>query len=173
MFWSEARAVAGARSPQMSSISCSCVRSSRAWRSNVARSARSSLPPSGSGRFASTTSSGPRIRNVTPAGRGRQRLFPGCASGSTRRTSFHSTMTAGTDECGRVESNHHSRGRRGYSPLSSPVLSVRTRGSRPGSNRCCGDHDPGCCRYTTATMRRGRPGSNRRPLARQASALLF
>src|SRR6185437_7219693 len=27
-------------------------------------------------------------------------------------------------ECGRVESNHHSRRRRGYSPLSPPVLSV-------------------------------------------------
>jgi len=29
--------------------------------------------------------------------------------------------------CGRVESNHHSLRRRGYSALSSPVLSVRTR----------------------------------------------
>ena len=28
-------------------------------------------------------------------------------------------------QCGRVESNHHSRRRRGYSPLSSPLLSVR------------------------------------------------
>ena len=47
-------------------------------------------------------------------------------------------------ECGRVESNHHSHGRRGYSALSSPVLGVRKvvprrpvgfeptqRGSRP------------------------------------------
>ena len=30
-------------------------------------------------------------------------------------------------ECGRVESNHHSHWRRGYSALSSPVLGVRTR----------------------------------------------
>jgi hypothetical protein len=30
--------------------------------------------------------------------------------------------------CGRVESNHHSRRPRGYSPLSSPVLSVRKEG---------------------------------------------
>ena len=29
------------------------------------------------------------------------------------------------------------------------------RGSRPGSNRHCGDHDPGCCLYTTATMHYG------------------
>ena len=56
------------------------------------------------------------------------------------------------DECGRVESNHHSPRRRGYSPLSSPVLSVRKRkGGRPGSNRYREDHDLGCCRYTTAT----------------------
>jgi hypothetical protein len=34
-------------------------------------------------------------------------------------------------ECGRVESNHHSRRRRGYSPLSSPVLSVREKEGRP------------------------------------------
>jgi hypothetical protein len=44
-------------------------------------------------------------------------------------------------ECGRVESNHHSQGQRGYSPLSSPVLSVRVQ------------------------KERGRPDSNRRPLA--------
>lgn len=33
--------------------------------------------------------------------------------------------------CGRVESNHHSARRRGYSPLSSPVLSVREKEGRP------------------------------------------
>src|SRR5436190_17265086 len=41
-------------------------------------------------------------------------------------------------QCGRVESNHHSARRQGYSLLSSPVLSVRVRrwkGGRPGSNR--------------------------------------
>jgi hypothetical protein len=67
---------------------------------------------------------------------------------------------------GRVESNHHSRRRQGYSLLSSPVLSVREtiEGGRPGSNRRRGDHNPECCRYTTATMERGRPDSNRRPL---------
>jgi hypothetical protein len=67
--------------------------------------------------------------------------------------------------CGRVESNHHSSGPRGYSPLSSPMLSVRKRpaprsgfgfrknqGDRPGSNRHCEDHDLGCCRYTTVTV---------------------
>jgi hypothetical protein len=52
-----------------------------------------------------------------------------------------------------MESNHHSARRRVYSPLSSPVLSVRmTRGGRPDSNRNLEDHDLGCCRYTTATM---------------------
>ena len=34
--------------------------------------------------------------------------------------------------CGRVESNHHSLRRRGYSALSSPVLSVRTKVARVG-----------------------------------------
>jgi hypothetical protein len=34
-------------------------------------------------------------------------------------------------KCGRVESNHHSARRRGYSPLSSPVLSVRVEQGRP------------------------------------------
>lgn len=34
-------------------------------------------------------------------------------------------------ECGRVESNHHSARRQGYSLLSSPVLSVRVQGGRP------------------------------------------
>jgi hypothetical protein len=62
-----------------------------------------------------------------------------------------------------VESNHHTQGGRGYSPLSSPVLSVRRRGDRPDSNRYREDHDLGCCRYTTATTseKRGRPDSNR------------
>ena len=32
-------------------------------------------------------------------------------------------------ECGRVESNHHSARRQGYSLLSSPVLSVRIEGA--------------------------------------------
>jgi hypothetical protein len=68
-------------------------------------------------------------------------------------------------KCGRVESNHHSARRQGYSLLSSPVLGVRERGGRPDSNRYREDHDLGCCRYTTATMQRGRPDSNRRPIA--------
>jgi hypothetical protein len=47
-------------------------------------------------------------------------------------------------ECGRVESNHHSQRRRGYSALSSPMLSVRARGSRPDSNRYREAHNLGC-----------------------------
>ena len=39
------------------------------------------------------------------------------------------------------------------------------QGGRPDSNRYREDHDLGCCRYTTATMQRGRPDSNRRPIA--------
>jgi hypothetical protein len=54
-------------------------------------------------------------------------------------------------ECGRVESNHQSPRRRVYSPLSSPMLSIRTKGDRSGSNRRFGIHRPGCCRYTTVT----------------------
>src|SRR5262245_19669760 len=58
------------------------------------------------------------------------------------------------EKCGRVESNHHSRRQQGYSLLSSPMLGVRVeRGDRPDSNRYREDHDLGCCRYTTATMR--------------------
>jgi hypothetical protein len=49
-----------------------------------------------------------------------------------------------------VELNDRSAGRRGYSPLTSPVISVRVdRGDRPDSNRYREDHDLGCCRYTT------------------------
>ncbi len=36
--------------------------------------------------------------------------------------------------------------RRVYSAGSSPMLSVRVRGDRPGSNRRCGTHNPGCFR---------------------------
>ena len=39
-----------------------------------------------------------------------------------------SFIPVGVSECGRVESNHHSAGRPGYSRLSSPVLSVREEG---------------------------------------------
>ena len=41
----------------------------------------------------------------------------------------------------------------------------KQKGDRPDSNRYREDHDLGCCRYTTATMKRGRPDSNRRLLA--------
>ena len=67
-----------------------------------------------------------------------------------------------------MESNHHSARHRVYSAGSSPMLSVREDGlgvagrARTGAD---GDHSPGCFLYTTATMKRGRPDSNRRPLA--------
>ena len=72
------------------------------------------------------------------------------------------------DECGRVESNHHSTRRQGYSLLSSPLLSVRMNqrrwpaGFEPAPT---GLTTPDASVYTTATMKRGRPDSNRRPLA--------
>ena len=69
--------------------------------------------------------------------------------------------------CGRVESNHHSLRRRVYSAGSSPVLSVRViRVADRIRTDSAGLTTPGACRYTTATMcKRGRPESNRRPLA--------
>ena len=57
------------------------------------------------------------------------------------------------DWCGRMESNHHSARRRGYSAMSSPDARrpQEQQGDRPDSNRYREDHDLGCCRYTTAT----------------------
>ena len=67
--------------------------------------------------------------------------------------------------CGRVESNHHSAGT-GLQPGELTCAQrPHEKGGRPDSNRRRGAHDPGCCRYTTATTKRGRPDSNRRPLA--------
>ena len=47
-----------------------------------------------------------------------------------------------------MESNHHSTRRQGYSLLSSPVLSVRTKRGVAGRARtgASGDHSPGCFR---------------------------
>jgi hypothetical protein len=77
--------------------------------------------------------------------------------------------------CERVDSNHHSTRQLLYRQLSSPVLSVRMdKGGRPDSNR----HQRASqarmlTAYTTATTSwRGRPGSNRRPVGRQPTALL-
>jgi hypothetical protein len=69
-------------------------------------------------------------------------------------------------KCGRVESNHHSLRRRGYSALGSPVPGIREKEGRPAGfeptlrdsqSRVLAD-------YTTVTTKRGRPDSNRRPL---------
>jgi hypothetical protein len=81
-------------------------------------------------------------------------------SDSTRRASFRES-----DECGRMESNHHSTRHRVYSAGSSPMLSVRLRGDRPDSNRYCEVHDLGCSPLHHGHHERGRPDSNRRPLA--------
>jgi hypothetical protein len=65
--------------------------------------------------------------------------------------------------CGRVESKHHTQGARGYSPLSSPVLSARDEGGgRPDSNRYREVHHLGCCRYTQPPRKEGgRNGDDR------------
>jgi hypothetical protein len=47
-------------------------------------------------------------------------------SGGSTRSAAETDAPVGA-RCGRVESNHHSLRRRGYSPLSSPLLSVRTK----------------------------------------------
>ena len=58
-----------------------------------------------------------------------------------------------------MESNHHSARQRFYGPWSSPDAQRSQReGGRPDSNRHRGDHDPGCCRYTTTTMKTGTTG---------------
>jgi hypothetical protein len=73
----------------------------------------------------------------------------------------------GLDECGRVESNHHSTRQQGYSLLSSPMLSVRMGKGWPAGFEPApaGLTTPGASVYTTATTKRGRPDSNLRPLA--------
>ena len=83
------------------------------------------------------------------------------------RCSPRLSYVPGKNRCGRLESNQHSRRRRGYSPLSSPMLSVREgegrptgfeplpRGSRPRMLPLHHGHH----------AKRGRPDSNRRPLA--------
>ena len=63
--------------------------------------------------------------------------------------------------CGRVESNHHSTRRQGYSLLSSPMLSVRTSEGWPAGFEPApaGLTTPGASVYTTATTKkRGRTG---------------
>jgi hypothetical protein len=59
---------------------------------------------------------------------------------------------------GRVESNHHSTRRRGYNPLSSPMLSVRVEGDRPDSNRYREVHILGCSPLTPRPPRAGTTG---------------
>ena len=58
------------------------------------------------------------------------RHLPRCKRGA-RPVELH-PPAAEKARCGRVESNHHSLRRRGYSALSSPVLSVRTKVARVG-----------------------------------------
>src|SRR5256885_4395920 len=76
--------------------------------------------------------------------------------------------------CGRIaESNRRPYGLSPRDNRAAPARDdVVQRGGRPGSNRHLEVHNPGCCSLTPRPpWRRGRPESNRRPLARQASAL--
>ena len=92
-------------------------------------------------------------------------------------------LSRGRVECGRVESNHHSRWRRGYSALSSPVLGVRRvkRGGRSDSNRHCGAHDPGCWplhhgrqeKWKAGSVPRNRGRRRYRPMASEPAVVPF
>ncbi len=77
-----------------------------------------------------------------------RRLEGGDGGSRTRSSSVQArrsaTRASSPRWCGRVESNHHSARRRGYSPLSSPMLSVRKWGDRPDSNRYREAHNLGC-----------------------------
>jgi hypothetical protein len=65
-----------------------------------------------------------------------------------------------------MESNHHSARHRVYSAGSSPMLSVRKIGvTGRARTDASGITAPDASVYTTATTKRGRPDSNRRPLA--------
>jgi hypothetical protein len=115
-------------------------------------------PPAGAGH---------RHRSVTPCPQWR-RWESNPRPPRCKRGALPPELRPREERCGRVESNHHSARRRGYSPLSSPVLSVRVNwGGRTDSNRYLRGSQPRMLRYTTATTKlvRGRPDSNRRPLA--------
>ena len=110
------------------------------------------------------SSSHARYRSILERSRPRSRRRMSASGTQVDVNDAYATrlLPRGRLECGRVESNHHSLGRRGYSALSSPVLGVRkdpagwapllrnpplrkeSRGGRSGSNRHCGDHNPGC-----------------------------
>ena len=64
-------------------------------------------------------------------------------------------LSRGRFECGRVESNHHSQWRRGYSALSSPMLGVRGKTRAAGRIRTdtAGLTTPDAGRYITAAKR--------------------
>jgi hypothetical protein len=115
-------------------------RPSRTWRklpARVRRTGGASRPSSSQARYSSIfTRSRPQPRRRMSASG--THVVVSDAACATRLPS------GGRFECGRVESNHHSNVRRGYSALSSPVLGVRRvergrpvgleptlRGSRP------------------------------------------
>ena len=80
-------------------------------------------------------------------------------------------LSRGRVECGRVESNHHSQWRRGYSALSSPMLGVRGKTRAAGRIRTdtAGLTTPDAGRYITAArLRGGTHGSPRTPSFRSA-----
>jgi hypothetical protein len=66
-------------------------------------------------------------------------------------------------ECGRVESNHHSHWRRGYSALSSPMLGVRGIGRPVGLEPTLRGSQPRMLAVTSRPPRRQRRGSWGKP----------
>jgi hypothetical protein len=86
------------------------------------------------------------LRRLDGDGRSRTDIFL-VASEALVRLSYIPVQSKRV-QCGRVESNHHSTRRQGYSLLSSPFAprphGVRVAGrARTGA---CGDHNPGCFR---------------------------
>jgi hypothetical protein len=94
------------------------------------------------------------------SGDGRSRT---CAASLQARCS--TTRASSPRECGRMESNHHSAGHQGYSLGSSPMLSVRKRGWPIGFEPTLRGSRPRVLPLHHSHHGRGRPGSNRRPLA--------
>jgi hypothetical protein len=87
--------------------------------------------------------------DTTEAGMETAGVEPTTSSLQARRSATRASSPCW--KCGRVESNHHSARRRVYSPLSSPVLSVRKLGWPNGLEPIPRGSQPRMLRYTTAT----------------------
>ncbi len=97
-----------------------------------------------------------RRREATPSG-----VCPAAGGDPSGLVPLPGSQPLRTEACGRVESNHHSLGRRGYSALSSPVLGVRTESQAAGRTRTdtAGLTTPDARRYITAAKGKWKAGS--------------